>query len=62
LTSLAETQEEADKIEREYHLGMMDPARLVAKIEKQMAIKKNVGTKKKVGDMIKQHENRHEEK
>lgn len=55
---MEENQEQADEIEKEYHLGVMDPARLVAKIEKQVAIKKNVGVKKKIQDTMKRHADR----
>ena len=57
---MEENQDEADKIEREYHLGVMDPARIVAKIEKQIAIKKNVGKKQKVNTMLKKNAEKNE--
>ena len=50
---MEENQDQADEIEKEYHLGVMDPARIVARIEKQVAIKKNVGMKKKLVENMK---------
>ena len=53
---MEEYQELQNEIERDYHNGVMDPSRLVAKIEKQVAIKKNVGAKKKIQDNMKKFE------
>ena len=55
---MEETNDQADDIEREYRLGIIDPARTVAKIEKQVAIKKNVGMKKKILDNMKKFQDR----
>ncbi|CAI2358985.1 unnamed protein product [Moneuplotes crassus] len=55
---IEDNRKEANKIERDYHTGVMDPARLVAKIEKQIAIKKNVGTKLKVTEMLKKNQDK----
>jgi hypothetical protein len=58
IAEINENQTEANKIEQEYHLGVMDPARIVARIEKQSAIKKNIGTKAKINEMLRKNDER----
>jgi hypothetical protein len=60
ISEITENQTEANKIEREYHLGVMDPARIVARIEKQAAIKKNIGTKAKINEMLRKNDERND--
>jgi len=61
ISEMQEMQDVADQMEQEYHTGVMDPVRLVAKIERQAAIKKNVGAKKKINDIFKKFEKTHDD-